>query len=123
MLITIQTLWRSFVTKTKLGALYLLITMLSTSLLAQEFNDRDLSNTLRQKKEGIIYIWSPGMPLSELGLVELDEITRKHSIQLITLVDPLSNNFNKDKAPYVGKWVLGLFFCVHNQTPMVINLT
>jgi hypothetical protein len=61
--------------------------------IAIGFQDIDLARTIKKNPSGIIYIWSPGMPLSEKGLLELEAITKPNKIHLTTLIDPQSSQF------------------------------
>ncbi len=72
------------------------------SSLAQEkkFTDIELKKILRTQKSGLIYVWSPGMPLSEKGLVEAEKLCAQNKINFVALSDPQSNLFIKDASTY-----------------------
>ncbi len=57
-----------------------------------EFTDQNLlkllDNSGSKKASGVIYSWSPKMPLSELGVEELAEIATRLKIPLTIVLDP-----------------------------------
>lgn len=61
-------------------------------LASSEFTDRDLDSILRsedtQNTAGLIYAWSPRMPLSILGADEIAIIAKKLNLPLYIVVDP-----------------------------------
>jgi hypothetical protein len=58
---------------------------------ANSFSDNDLRARVNAKKSGdrgVIYTWSPHMPLSITGLAEIEALAKKLSFDLIVLLDP-----------------------------------
>lgn len=65
--------------------------LLSSPVLANRgFTDSALADWLARKPTGLIYVWSPQMPLSELGRAEVLEIAASSGFEVLTLVDPYS---------------------------------
>lgn len=56
--------------------------------LANEFSDQRLLDTIEKKKAGVIYAWSPHMPLSMAGIKPLKDATEKLGLELILILDP-----------------------------------
>jgi hypothetical protein len=54
------------------------------------FTDEDLKYVLEKNDQGIIYLWSPFMPLSILGREEIIDVAKKMDIGLTLVVDPLA---------------------------------
>lgn len=52
------------------------------------FTDDDLFDLLKEYKWGVIYVWSPLMPLSIKGLPELEKSLRKYGGHLTVVLDP-----------------------------------
>ena len=57
---------------------------------ASIFKDSDLQVRLTDKRPGVIYLWSPFMPLSVMGRDEIYEVAAALDLDLVTLVDPLA---------------------------------
>ena len=51
------------------------------------FTDKDLFDFISKYKKGVVYIWSPYMPLSVEGLSEIKEAARKENLSLLILMD------------------------------------
>ena len=58
---------------------------------AGAFTDRDLERTLRRVNRGVLYLWSPHMPLSVSGMRSLESATGQLGIALEPLLDPLAD--------------------------------
>ncbi len=72
-------------------ALLALLILMSMSAFAKEpFTDKDLHQALSKNESGIIYLWSPFMPLSVIGREEIIEVAQNLNLQLILVVDPLA---------------------------------
>jgi hypothetical protein len=60
-----------------------------------EFQDKDLDKLLsiskKTHKKGLIYIWSPHMPLSLRGVHEAKKITKSKGIELTVVLDPYAS--------------------------------
>ncbi len=56
--------------------------------LEKEFSDKALINKIDSKVSGVIYAWSPHMPLSMAGIKPLKEATEQLGIELILVLDP-----------------------------------
>ena len=52
------------------------------------FADKNLQHLLSKGSAGIIYIWSPHMPLSIKGLVEISALAKRLKMDLTILMDP-----------------------------------
>jgi hypothetical protein len=69
------------------------------------FNDADLVNYIKSHDYGIIYFWSPQMPLSLEGIKEIDRVAKKLNIPILYLADPKSKKrelleiVNKNNLP------------------------
>lgn len=51
------------------------------------FNDGDLKMILDKNKDGLIYVWSPGMPLSIEGIQEIQEVAKRLHLTLTFVHD------------------------------------
>ncbi|MBT7610997.1 MAG: hypothetical protein HN576_14640 [Bacteriovoracaceae bacterium] len=71
--------------------------------LSQSFTDAELINSLSQNKKGIIYIWSPNMPLSVTGLKYLKKHAKKMGVHVTAVVDPNSPKSDIDALVTSGK--------------------
>lgn len=62
---------------------------------SKDFTDQDLDHLLKaslsKKTQGMIYVWSPHMPLSIRGVKEAENIAKTKKLKLIILLDPYSN--------------------------------
>jgi hypothetical protein len=71
---------------------------------ANQFTDADLSKLLRATDSGMIYIWSPRMPLSIRGLGEARGAARRLGISLTALAaDALPSEVHGARVPADGK--------------------
>ncbi len=57
--------------------------------------DKKLAKLIKSQK-GLIYIWSPNMPLSYKQLTYLESEAKKHKLKLLVFVDPRHNVTKKD---------------------------
>lgn len=55
------------------------------------FTDFQLKESLKRNKKGVIYIWSPNMPLSVTGLDYLLKHAKKMGIHVTAIVDPFTH--------------------------------
>lgn len=74
--------------------------LLLTYVSYANFTDNKLRILLRENDYGLIYVWSPGMPLSEKGLVEIDKICKELGITLTAAIDPNAKAFINEDAQY-----------------------
>ena len=51
--------------------------------------DRDLSRLVNKNSQGLIYVWSPGMPLSVRGISEIRRVANDLNLPLKIVVDPI----------------------------------
>ncbi len=63
------------------------------------FTDVDLKNYLQKNASGIIYVFSPRMPLSLLGLEEARGTALSHGVSFLALLDPMETNSQSSKDP------------------------
>jgi hypothetical protein len=63
------------------------------------FTDLQLKESLRKNKKGVIYIWSPNMPLSVIGLNYLLKHAKKLGVHVTAVVDP--NSPEKALSSYI----------------------
>ncbi len=52
------------------------------------FTDNDLARTMRQLETGVIYLWTPHMPLSISGYRSISAATARLGLALVPLLDP-----------------------------------
>jgi hypothetical protein len=71
--------------------------------LAKSFTDTQLINSLTKNKKGIIYVWSPNMPLSVEGLEYLKRHATKMGVHVTAVVDPNSPKSAIQKLVASGK--------------------
>ena len=68
----------------------------------EHFGNRALTRLLEQSRTagtaGVIYVWSPHMPLSMIGLREVAAVTREMGIMLVAVVDPHADPGPIDEA-------------------------
>ena len=55
-----------------------------------EFDDAELRTVLSQHERGLIYVWSPHMPYSVQGLIEILELGGQHDLHVVALLDPFA---------------------------------
>lgn len=67
----------------------------SPSQAQRLFTDKDLQLLLNKGSAGVIYIWSPHMPLSISGIREISALAKRLKIDLSILMDP---NASQDSA-------------------------
>ena len=68
------------------------IQKIDTSLNGDEYLER-----LIQHGKGIIYLWSPQMPLSQKGISEIKKVVIKHGFKLILILDPNAKNLKPEQ--------------------------
>lgn len=86
----------------KLLLTFLLVFATQTSLsIAQDVDDKYLTEFIQNHDRGIIFLWSPGMPLSMLGLAEAQEVAKKMGVTLLAVSDKDSSRFSTDEN-YTG---------------------
>lgn len=90
--------------RTKIASIVMLIVMTLLTKLAhgQDFTDRDLekilNSSLKSKSQGLIYVWSPHMPLSVRGVKEVEKLAKEKKWALTILRDPYANKVVADKV-------------------------
>jgi hypothetical protein len=62
-----------------------------TQAFAHQFNDQRLEKHLKRHPQGMIYIWSPYMPLSVKGLAEAKAVAKKNNLSFLSLLDPYAH--------------------------------
>jgi hypothetical protein len=79
----------------KLLGLIILFSLSAVAKVPKDFTDKDLDQILKtslsKKTQGLIYVWSPHMPLSIRGVREAERIAKEKKLKLIILLDPYSN--------------------------------
>jgi hypothetical protein len=74
----------------------------ATSLGKADFQDNDLEKLLKISKKtqqkGLIYVWSPHMPLSLRGVHEAQKVTTTKKIALTVLLDPYADLVTASKV-------------------------
>lgn len=70
---------------------FLLVLLLLTPLMAraQKLDDSALDAWVGGGRDGIIFAWSPYMPMSVLGREEIQGIADELGVELLTVVDPM----------------------------------
>ena len=58
---------------------------------APAFTDRDLAALLERRTRGVLYLWSPHMPLSVDGYAELRRAAEARRLEVVALLDPQSD--------------------------------
>jgi len=58
---------------------------------APAFTDRDLAALLERRTRGVLYLWSPHMPLSVDGYTELRRAAEAKQLEVVALLDPQSD--------------------------------
>ena len=58
------------------------------SVFAQGFTDSDLKQLMEKNDHGIIYVWSPNVPLTWKGKKEAKKIAQEAGMSFTDLVDP-----------------------------------
>ena len=76
------------------------------------FTDKELKAALKKNKQGLIYVWSPYMPLSVEGLHEIKDAAKKLKMNLTILQD------GKAKASESAKWVTQKRVLASELTPV-----
>lgn len=61
---------------------------INTLVPAHPFTDADLGQLVAGKKAGLIYAWSPKMPLSEDSIRDIAEAAKSMGLELTYVVDP-----------------------------------
>ena len=56
-----------------------------------EFTDADLEKILNKNKNGVIYIWSPNMSLSQRGVHEIQKAAKKVNLPVTYMMDPVAD--------------------------------
>lgn len=64
----------------------------SSSVNAKSFNSSDLQALIDENAKGIIYIWSPNMPLTWHGRAEAKEVAKEMGVAFTELIDPHSQS-------------------------------
>jgi len=72
----------------KILPLILLFFLTSQSKAQALFTDDSLKKLLTRSPQGMIFLWSPLMPLSVLGRAEVLEISQELGFDVLILVDP-----------------------------------
>lgn len=62
----------------------------SSALASKAVSEAQLQSWLHNVDEGLVYVWSPQMPLSILGRSEIIEVAKKMKIELLLAIDPYS---------------------------------
>lgn len=62
--------------------------LVEKKVVSRGFTDSDLKKKIGKDKQGIIYLWSPHMPLSVQGLPVIKKLSKKKNWDLIVLLDP-----------------------------------
>ena len=79
---------------------------------AKGFADKDLKAALKAHKQGLIYVWSPHMPLSVEGLQEIKDAAKKLNMHLTILQDGKAN------PQGTAKWVKTKRVLASETTPV-----
>jgi hypothetical protein len=74
------------------GFFWTALLLFSTCWAQPKFTDDDFHHLLSEHQAGIIYLWSPFMPLSSLGRDEIGPIAEELSVNLTTLLDPYADS-------------------------------
>ena len=61
--------------------------------------DDSLEQLIKEGK-GLIYLWSPQMPLSQKGIGEIKKVAAKYGYKLIIVLDPLAKNLKPEMLTY-----------------------
>lgn len=79
----------------RIGALLLLglsfIAGFNQAHACTPWTDADLAQLANQKQSVLIYLWSPGMPLSVRGLEEIFDVARDAGLTVLPLAAPYEN--------------------------------
>lgn len=70
-------------------------------VLKAGFTDADLKRTLKSHPWGLIYVWTPYMPLSVEGIVKAKEVAKKKGAPITVLMDPAADP--KEAQKWVSK--------------------
>lgn len=70
--------------------LTLTIFVAAAAFAKEPFTDQDLNDVLQTNETGIIYMWSPYMPLSVIGREDILKIGKKMNLNVTLVVDPLA---------------------------------
>ena len=57
-------------------------------ILSKNYSDRSLGETLKKSKQGLLYAWSPQMPLSERSYASLKKVASELKLPLTLILDP-----------------------------------
>ncbi len=68
------------------------------------FNDVDLGRLLNEHPQGIIYIWSPHMPLSIEGVTTIRNVGTRLHLPVTVLLDPNADSAFADTAMAARGW-------------------
>jgi hypothetical protein len=74
------------------------IPIAKAEVLPRSFTDQRLEKVLGRSKAGIIYFWSPHMPLSVKGYKEAAQVARELEISFLPLLDPFASIITKKKT-------------------------
>lgn len=53
--------------------------------------DADLADLLREHQAGVVFVWSPHMPLSPLSLLQMREAAKRRDLPVFGVLDPFAN--------------------------------
>lgn len=73
---------------TKLSSLAATFVLLLSTLAFAQVTDRSLNKFMQDNQKGIIYVWSPYMPLSVLGRQEIIQIAKDLNLPVLLTIDP-----------------------------------
>ena len=90
--------------------IFLLVMLPLAFAQANGFNDEDLSILLEKQQAGIIYVWSPFMPLSIIGREEIIDISHNLGVPAKLLVGyPEGQNISDDEVTSESLLTMGVF--------------
>lgn len=75
----------------KLIVLTVLSLLTSPSWGHLKFTDDDLKHLVAKQRTGLIYLWSPFMPLSAQGRKEIGTVADELDVPVTTIIDPLAD--------------------------------
>lgn len=73
-------------------------------LLSERFTDDNLQKLVSHGGKGMVYAWSPHMPLSLAGLKEAQRAAKKMHLKLTVVLDPHANEIIARRSATKNKW-------------------
>jgi hypothetical protein len=85
-----------------LKLLFIPLVLFSYISSADIVDDKYLAQYLQEHNEGVIYLWSPGMPLSLVGLKEAELVAKDLNVSFLAVSDKDSKRFLVNESGYSG---------------------